>query len=70
MIKSVALAMHMGQKRNAYQFWRGYLQGRDHLQDIGIESRILLKLILNKWDGRMWNELMRLKIEICFGLLQ
>jgi hypothetical protein len=41
----------MEEKRNAYQFWRGNLQERDNLQDIGIESRILLKLILNKWDG-------------------
>jgi hypothetical protein len=60
----------MGEKRNAYQFWGENLQERDHLQDIGIESRILLKLILNKWNGRMWNKLMWLKMEICFGLLQ
>jgi len=70
MIKSVAQAMHMGEKRNGYQFWRGNLQERDHLQDTGIESRVLLKLFLEKWDGRVWTELMWFKIEICFGLLQ
>jgi len=40
------------------------------LQDLGIESKILLKLILIKWGGRVLIELMWLKIEICFGLLQ
>jgi hypothetical protein len=31
-------------------YW-GDLTARDHLEDVGIEGRIILKWICNKWDG-------------------
>jgi len=27
---------------------------REHLEDTGIEERIILKLIFTRWDGRVW----------------
>jgi hypothetical protein len=27
--------------------------GRDHLVDLGVDERIILKCILKKWDGRL-----------------
>jgi hypothetical protein len=29
----------------------GEAEGGDHLEDRGVEGRIILKLILEKWDG-------------------
>jgi len=32
-------------------FWSGNLRERDHLGDLGVVGRILLKWIFGKWDG-------------------
>jgi hypothetical protein len=31
-------------------FWWGNLRNRDHLEDPGIDERIILKWIFKKWD--------------------
>jgi hypothetical protein len=31
--------------------WWGNLRERDHLEVLGVDGRIILKLFLNKWDG-------------------
>jgi hypothetical protein len=38
----------MGDIRNGYKITAGKLKGRDHLADIGIDGRIILKYILMK----------------------
>jgi hypothetical protein len=39
---------HMGEMRNAYKFWSECLKEGDHLGDLGVHERILLKLIFEK----------------------
>jgi len=36
-------------------FWWGNLKGRDHLEDPGIDGRIILRWIFRKWAGRAMN---------------
>ena len=38
-------------------FWWGNLRKRDHLEDPGIDKRIILRWILRNWDGGVGNEL-------------
>jgi hypothetical protein len=40
----------MGEVRTG--FWWGDLRERDHLEDPGVDERIILKSIFKKWDGR------------------
>jgi len=39
-------------------FWWGNMRKLDHLQELGVDKLIILKLILKKWDGGMdWIDL-------------
>jgi hypothetical protein len=42
---------------------------RDHLGDVGIEGRIIIKLTIKKWDGEARTGLLRLETETGGGLL-
>ena len=40
-------------------FWWGNMRERDHLEDLGVDGRIILKWIFKKsddevWDGFIW----------------
>jgi hypothetical protein len=49
-------------------WWRN-LRERDHLEDPGIDGRIILKLIFSKSGGEAWTGLIRLRIGTGSGLL-
>jgi hypothetical protein len=40
----------IGEGRDVYRLWCGNLSERDHLEDPGLDGRIILKLIFRKWD--------------------
>jgi hypothetical protein len=35
-------------------FWWGILRERDHLEDLGVDERIILRWIFKKWDVWLW----------------
>ena len=55
-------------RRGATGFWLGDLSEIDHLEDLVVEGRIILKLIL-KWD-RSWTGLVWLRIGTCGGFCE
>jgi hypothetical protein len=44
-------SMYGGQERWVQGFGGGKVRGRDHLEDLGVDRKIVLKWIFKKWDG-------------------
>ena len=41
----------MVEKSCAYRVWWGNLRERDHLEDLSVEGKLILKWILKEWGG-------------------
>jgi len=41
---------YIGERRSAYWVWWGTLKGKGHLEDPGVDVRIILRWIFRKWD--------------------
>ena len=54
--------LRMGERRGAYRVLGGILRERDRLEDISVDGRTILRLILKKLVERPWIGLIRLRI--------
>ena len=47
--------MYGGRREVHTGFWLGSLRERDHLEDLGVDERVILRVkwILKKWDGEI-----------------
>jgi hypothetical protein len=52
---------HMGAGQVHIEFWWENLRERGHLEDLGIDRRMILKWIFQRWDGRAWTGLVWLR---------
>jgi hypothetical protein len=52
----------MGERRGVYWVLVGNLRERDHLEEAGVDGRIILRLIFRKWDVEAWNGSIWLRI--------
>jgi len=58
-----------GERRGVYRVLVGKLEGGDHLEDPGVDGRIILRLIFKKLDVSSWTGLICLRIGTGGGLL-
>jgi hypothetical protein len=46
--------LHEDLRTGAGKVFVGTLEGKNHLEDLGVDGRIIFKWILKKWDGKTW----------------
>jgi hypothetical protein len=59
----------MGEMKVAYRVLVGKLGERDHLEDPGIDGKIILRWIFRKWDVCAWTGSIWLRIGTGCGVL-
>jgi hypothetical protein len=58
-----------GMRKHAYRVLVGKSEERDHLEDLGMDERIILRWIFRKWDVGTWTGSSWLRIETGGGQL-
>jgi hypothetical protein len=49
------------------KLWSGNMKGRDHLEDLSIDGRLILKLILKRLDVRVQTGFIRFGRDLLLG---
>jgi len=52
----VEYVAHVQEKRHSYAVLVGQAEGKDHLENLGTDVRIILNYISQKWVGRAWTK--------------
>ena len=63
-----ACSTYGGEKRRVEDFV-GKPEGKDHLEDPGIDGKVILRWLIRKWDRGAWTGFIWLRIETGEGLL-
>jgi hypothetical protein len=61
-IRRAGHVARMGKRRGVYRVLMGDLRERDHLEEQGVEERIILGRIFRKWDVGAWTRSKWLRI--------
>jgi len=71
LIKSIRMkcSTYGGRGETYTEFWWGNVRERDHLEDTGVDGRIILRRIFRKWDVGSWTGSSWLRIRTCGGHL-
>ena len=64
----VASGMYGGKREEYTGFWWGIMREKDHLEDPGVDGRIILKWVFRKWDVWAWTVSVWLRIGTGGGL--
>jgi hypothetical protein len=59
----------MGRMNDEYKIWSENMKEREHLQEVGLDGRIISEWILKKQDEMVWSGFIRLRIGTSGGLL-
>jgi len=59
----------MWENSSVYKFLVGKPEEKNHLGDLRVDGRTILKLILQKWHGKLWTRFVCLRIGMIGGLL-
>jgi len=60
---------HIGTREVYTGFWWGNLRERDHLENPGVDGRMILRWIFKKWDMGAWTGSIWIRIETDGGHL-
>jgi hypothetical protein len=52
----------VGERRGVYRVLVGKPEGKNYLEEPGVDGRIILRWIVRKWDVRAWTGLIWLRL--------